>query len=1132
MGAQKTIQKRALSLVLAVIMAFGCTFITAPAGAQDVVDSDYVYVSTNLYKYNRTGMEINQAVINAANIENTKQQGAGGDKKSVRALSFDKAYITPNSNYGGFWNDFEANGGYDRNSIKPGLAANTLDANGNLQWAETNSYKYVTADLFGSTSADAKSYRTDYTNLSFPLKKEKDQGNYTGYYSFNSASQRAVLNTTTHELALRDQNIQTSVWNPRPQFSPFYSGEANDISSNSALTYSFGMDMNMKFIIPEHGTVDGTPTGTPMTFTFSGDDDVWVFVDGMLALDIGGIHQAKTGTIDFSTCKSGVETTPDKYKSWGPAATAMQDGGVHTLSIYYLERGNGDSNFYMKCNLPQASSFEVGKQLEGDRAVGDKGTYTFQAYYDSGVSRQEAYTALKNQGYSVYNINGGTFVKDSGTNGNGEFTLQSGQKAVFSYFKQTVKDTIPGKTIQVTEVGDVAEKYDTKWYTSIGQTTDHGDGKEAEITAPPDDQNSVQTASILFTNKLPSGITDPNKTANQIDPAKRTYDITLRTSTKQASTDPTYTLADRSEIADNTVYYLDEYGNGRIIRHTTAAVMAYKWSTSSTDYTDANKVDVTDIKGNNPVFTASSNYYQQVSYNTVASRSSSTFNSWFYVQTGLTSYKSLTFDSTGNDGSTSYTEWHSSSPTRYYRYYEGEAAKVQISTSKNSGFSDYSYKYFFIKNYKVIDDLSSPDTNAKYYVLKTTSKSYLQVYPHQVTITPAATVWQDEGGNVIPEPDKIYKLETDGQSTLPITATVQDTIDPRFEVVDEHGTPLTNGAEIGTDDFGGKGTLTVSASGPACIVWSSQSIPVEPGLWSQTIHVMAKPEFFGGNDIPTNVPGPDNSFVSYSVGGSDVKKEFNPPTVNVPILLHPTNLSETVFLGETVGAIPSSFDVAAFNDPTSSMWFGKGTTGTFTGQWYYDQACTQQGDSSAIPALTPSDTTPYYYKVTYTPNPNTDGSASESTHGGSAIGTTAVTDIYTVTVVKGALTITKTIAAPAAADAAQFFTFKIERYAYDAAALTGTPLSTSYEVIYGNGSKTINNLPRGKYKVTEIPNSAWRYKNLTETDTVYKLGQYLGRNGSTEAFTSAITAGLTNQLNNQKWISGKDSVTNRFTKAV
>lgn len=1126
MGAQKTIHKRALSLVLAVIMAFGCTFFTAPAGAEDVVDSDYVYVSTNLYKYTRTGNPM--AINHAADLAAAAAAAAAPAGTAIQELVFDKNNDA--------WNS------YSPNSVYKGIAGNQLDANGNLQWAEGSGYKYVTADLFGSTQADASSYREDYTNLSFPLEKEKDKdGNFTGYYSFDSHKQRAELNTSTHKLTvLDDQPIQGTDWRTA-QFSPFYSGEPlsdgnlpyDTVTQDAA--HSFGMDMNMRFTIPQYGTVDGTPTGTPMTFTFSGDDDVWVFVDGKLALDIGGIHQAITGTIDFSTCQSKVGTAP--YASWGASKSDLQNGKMHTLTIYYLERGNGASNFYMSCNLPQASSFEVGKMLEGDRASGDKGTYTFQAYYDSGVNGKEAYTALKNQEYSIYNINGGTYVKDSGTSEIGGFVLKSGQKAVFSYFDKTVKDTIAGKTIKVTEVGDVAEKYDTKWHTSIGQTVGNGDGKEAVITAPPDDDNSVQTASITFTNKLPSGISTPQKTATYTggSTGKRTYDIQLSTSTKQAATDPTYTLVtDHSTLVNNISYYLDEYGNGMITRKPIAAVTAYKWF-SSTTYTDANKVDVTDIKGNNPVFMyMSGSQYYPVSYNTVANRSINTFSSWFYVQTGST-YTSLTFDQSGKDGSSNYTQWHYGNPQRYFRYYNlGDTGTVESSTSSTSGYSPYSPNSFFVKNYKVIDDLSSPDTSAsaKYYVMQTTRKSYKQVYPHLVTVTPATVAWYDAGGNVIPEPANIYEMKTDGQSTAPITATVQDTIDPRFEVVAADGTLLSNGAEIGTDDYGSKGILTVPDSGSASVVWNNQSIPVESHQWSQTIHVMAKPEFFGGNDIPTNVP--DTSFVSYRVGGSSVTKPFTLPTVNVPILLPQTNLSETVFLGETVGAIPSGFlDLAAFNSSASPMWCGKDPTGTIAGKWYYDQGCTQPAgglDSSAITPLTPSDTTPYYYKVTYTPNPSTNGSISESTHGGPAIGTTFVTDTYTVNVQKGTLTITKTIAAPAAPDTAQFFTFKIERYAYDDTNLTGALLSTSYEVIYGSGSKTISNLPRGNYKVTEIPKSAWRYSPTAPVK--YDPGHYLGRDGSTAAFKSAITAKVTNQIANPYWISGKDSVTNRLTIAA
>jgi len=82
-------------------------------------------------------------------------------------------------------------------------------------------------------------------------------------------------------------------------------------------------------------------------------------------------------------------------------------------------------------------------------------------------------------------------------------------------------------------------------------------------------------------------------------------------------------------------------------------------------------------------------------------------------------------------------------------------------------------------------------------------------------------------------------------------------------------------------------------------------------------------------------------------------------------------------------------------------------------------------------------------------------------------------------------------------------------------------------VINGANSKTIVNLPLGNYKVTEISNSAWRYKQ--QGNTQYSAdNQYLGRKSDNTTFTSEIQATVTNQLTNNKWISSQDSVTNVF----
>lgn len=132
--------------------------------------------------------------------------------------------------------------------------------------------------------------------------------------------------------------------------------------------FFFGMKTNIHFYLPNDvGFVDNNnnpgnldTNGNPMIFDFSGDDDVWIYVDGVLLLDIGGIHQANSGSINFSTGEivkpgGGKSNLNDLYSG------GLKEGG-HDLTIYYLERGCGESNCSIYFNLAPRYGLSLRKQ--------------------------------------------------------------------------------------------------------------------------------------------------------------------------------------------------------------------------------------------------------------------------------------------------------------------------------------------------------------------------------------------------------------------------------------------------------------------------------------------------------------------------------------------------------------------------------------------------------------------------------------------------------------------------------------------------------------------------------------------------------------------------------------------------
>lgn len=149
--------------------------------------------------------------------------------------------------------------------------------------------------------------------------------------------------------------------------------------------FFFGMTMEFTFMQPR----DGINNGSPMVYEFNGDDDLWIYVDGVLVLDIGGVHDALPGTINFATgeihyADSHLNTTiKDCFKAAGvfPDGSAWDDAradeyfkgktfadyGSHRFKMFYMEHGKGASNLQMRFNLPviEKGKVTVEKELEG-----------------------------------------------------------------------------------------------------------------------------------------------------------------------------------------------------------------------------------------------------------------------------------------------------------------------------------------------------------------------------------------------------------------------------------------------------------------------------------------------------------------------------------------------------------------------------------------------------------------------------------------------------------------------------------------------------------------------------------------------------------------------------------------------
>ena len=216
--------------------------------------------------------------------------------------------------------------------------------------------------------------KTSYSNVGGLLQIDQD-----GYYYYNSKSNYAEYDGQTNSFILYNDGKVTHN-GVNGQFFPFnqYNAIRKDINAGSTdLNHFFGLTLTTKFIQQYGGHTDATKK-TATTFEFSGDDDVWIFIDGVLVADLGGIHDAASVTIDFAAgtvkiskayAEGGAQTDvvtnfSDIFQDTGVEleGNTLPDETYHTLKFFYLERGGYASNLSLKYNLnayPRTSIYKV-----------------------------------------------------------------------------------------------------------------------------------------------------------------------------------------------------------------------------------------------------------------------------------------------------------------------------------------------------------------------------------------------------------------------------------------------------------------------------------------------------------------------------------------------------------------------------------------------------------------------------------------------------------------------------------------------------------------------------------------------------------------------------------------------------
>lgn len=279
-----------------------------------------------------------------------------------------------------------------------GLVADQLSSN-NLQLKKQNG-NTITAPFFDKDFLSGKNSKNTvlgkvYENVTFPfVKKAMTSSSRTSdgtvdYWCFDSADQSLAnknlqlqydttdeyfLQSTDEEVKGRTTDGATSNGNYFPLNSSKQSGDASE------LNYGFGQKFDLKFRLTSDGTVvDSKNNKVPIEFNFSGDDDVWVFIDGQLVLDVGGDHDVVEGTINFVNKTATVNRVKNSNSNSGGASgvntNVVKDFSTklssadyftkeHTLTMFYMERGLWESNMKVSFNFPDENEFAVEKKVD------------------------------------------------------------------------------------------------------------------------------------------------------------------------------------------------------------------------------------------------------------------------------------------------------------------------------------------------------------------------------------------------------------------------------------------------------------------------------------------------------------------------------------------------------------------------------------------------------------------------------------------------------------------------------------------------------------------------------------------------------------------------------------------------
>ena len=503
-----------------------------------------------------------------------------------------------------------------------GLAGNTLSSTSKNE----NGCGYLlTADGSGNMPLfdyDKLKSNTDvasnvYEGLNFPFNESTFNGITTYSYDSFTDKNRVIdgdfkVDTYSNATVGNDKGVG---------FFPF----DNSDSTNNANKYGFGTEFDIDFYMSETGKLtDADGTQKDITFNFSGDDDVWVYVDGVLVLDLGGAHKVSSGSINFSTMKviykAAVDTsdnisargkgTADTYatdkdyvktvdlakifKANGAEFNNKNSSKKHTLQMFYMERGSFDSNCSVSFNLPQNTGLLVRNDVNfdsvnpglKDATMGIANKDYFSYMIENKYASDAEFDKLKGKYVTLPNKTTSDII-----NNNGNFTFDTSNPLYpIVTTDNIIRRVVNGTTYYLAVKNGSGNSCNSYWSTLLGNAYK---GLPSINFSLPDDFAKLENSTDENNSTAVSGQTDTNGVFNLLfnQSAKFNSKIPSNTMVKVVQNE---TLYEVNAGDSKTAMSVASNDKGKVTRRNVSNF--YSTSYKITD--DKSQKVITEAKGN------------------------------------------------------------------------------------------------------------------------------------------------------------------------------------------------------------------------------------------------------------------------------------------------------------------------------------------------------------------------------------------------------------------------------------------------------------------------------------------------------------------------------------------------------